>query len=115
MNAREVKEEEFFWGPGPFAGEPKFTELEVGEAPSAIQAVLEAPNIYGTGNVEVSAKDQEAAELGLEPYLIAFKGELAGMHIPLSTEVSPLFGFVGTFALNRRALGTQLARTARSP
>lgn len=77
--------------------------MEVGAEPSAIQTALEAPNLYGAGNVEVTGGS--GAALGLEPYVITFKGLLSDQLVTLSTEVSALLGFAGKIDLVQKARG----------
>jgi hypothetical protein len=89
ITEEEIAKEEFFYESGPFIGEPRFVEVPVGATSAEIQASLEAPNLYGSGNVEVTG-----APGG--PYTIAFKGALAEQTVPFSTALSALLAFAGT-------------------
>jgi hypothetical protein len=103
ITEEEIEKEEYFYESGPFIGEPRFVELPTGASPAAIQSALEAPNLYGAGNVEVTGGS--GAPLGLEPYVITFKGSLAEQVVPFSTALSKLVGFAGTIQAKVRTAG----------
>jgi hypothetical protein len=98
ITKQEIEKEEFTYESGPFNGEPKYVELEVGAEPSAVQSALEAPNIYGPGNVEVTGS--------AGAYTITFKGALGEQPSPpLNSELSALLGFAGTITTTAKTAG----------
>jgi hypothetical protein len=82
----------------------KLVFVKVGVEPGAMQTALET--LYGAGNVQVTAVSAEAAELGLEPYVVSFKEALADRSVGvLNTEISPLAGFKGKATVNEVRVG----------
>jgi hypothetical protein len=85
-------------------GEVRFAFLEVGAEPATIQAALEAPSLYGPGNVEVSGGP--GAPSGLEPYVVKFKGDLQYQQVnPINTELNALFGLAPSVSVKEVAVG----------
>jgi hypothetical protein len=64
-------------------GELKYAEIAVGAEAKVVQQALEAGGLYGPGNVEVSELVPGAAQVGLEPYRVTFKGALAERPVEL--------------------------------
>jgi hypothetical protein len=70
-------------------GELKDTEFAYNATHEVVQSALEGP--YGKGNVEVTGGPGD--EKGTKPYVVTFKGALAGKHLELmNTEFSSFFG-----------------------
>jgi hypothetical protein len=80
----------------------QFVVLPAGAQAGTIETELEG--IYGPGNVEVTGGP--GAQIGLEPYVVTFKGALAYEPVGLiNTELSALVGFAGSVTVTQAAAG----------
>jgi hypothetical protein len=80
----------------------KLVFVEVGSSPGVIQTALEG--LYGAGNVEVTGG--AGAQVGMEPYVVSFKGAFADRAVGLlNTELSSEAGFTGVASVTQVRAG----------
>jgi len=97
--------------PETFAETGAFALLEPGATAELIQQELESPEIYGPGNVEVTGGPGDAG--GTEPYVITFKGALAGRPLQLiNARALALAGTVTVSEVSKGSADGQIVVTA---